>query len=123
MKPIGKKIWAIADGFIPGKSNGPEPDMTSHDTICFLNLSKSDAHITIKIYFSDRDPIGPYKVKTPAERTLHLRFNDLKDPDEIPVDTDFAVLIESDIPIIAQQTRLDSRQSENALFSLIPFSL
>jgi hypothetical protein len=52
-----------------------------------------------------------------------MRFNDLKDPEEVPCDTDFAALVESDISIIVQQTRLDSRQAENALFSTIAFSI
>ena len=40
----------------------------------------------------------------------------------IPVDTDFASRIESDVPIVVQHTRLDSRQAENALLSTIAFA-
>jgi hypothetical protein len=58
----------------------------------------------------------------PAERTRHVRFNDLTDPAPIPVDRDFASLIESDVPIVVQHTRLDSRQAENALLSTIAFA-
>jgi hypothetical protein len=36
-------------------------------------------------------------------------------------DTDFATVIESDVPIVVQQTRLDSRQAENALISTIAY--
>jgi hypothetical protein len=122
MEHVGKKIWAIADCYIPSRSNGPEPEMTSHETFCFLNLSKASAKVKIMIYFSDRNPVGPYWLEIPPERTLHTRLNLLKDPEPIPKDTDFAALVESDIPIVLQQTRLDSRQSENALFSTIPFS-
>lgn len=28
-KRIGAKLWAIPEGYIPGKSHGPEPQMTS----------------------------------------------------------------------------------------------
>jgi hypothetical protein len=31
---IGRKHWAIAEGFSPGRSHGPEPAMTSHETAC-----------------------------------------------------------------------------------------
>lgn len=123
MEHFGKKIWAIADGFIPGSSHGPEPQMTSHDTLCFLNVTKTSAEVKITLYFKDRNPLGPYVLKVPAERTLHMRFNNLKSPEKIPVDTDFAALVISDVPIIVQQTRLDSRQAENALFSTIAFSM
>jgi hypothetical protein len=96
--------------------------MTSHETACLLNASDQDARVTITIFFSDREPAGPYKKVLPARRTLHLRFNDLKDPEPIPHDTNYASLIESDIPIVVQHTRLDSRQAENALITTIAFA-
>lgn len=116
-KNIGRKRWAIAEGYIPGWSHGPEPQMTSHETVCLLNTSDQDAHVEITIYFSDREPIGPYRIVVPARRTKHVRFNNLSDPEPIPHDTDYASIIESDIPIVVQHSRLDSRQAENALIS------
>ncbi len=120
--PIGQKCWAIAEGYIPESSHGPEPEMTSHETACLLNASERDAHVQITIYFSDRDPVGPYRLTVPARRTKHLRFNDLKDPAPIPRATDYASVIESDVPIVVQHTRLDSRQDANALLTTIAFS-
>ncbi len=119
---IGRRCWAIAEGYIPGSSQGPEPQMTSHETACLLNVSDQDAHVKITVYFSDRDPIGPYKITVPARRTKHVRFNDLTDPEPVPRDTDYASIIESDIPIVVQHTRLDSRQAENALLSTIAYA-
>lgn len=118
---IGKTRWAIAEGYIPSGSTGPAPQMTSHETACILNAGNRDAHVEIMIYFVDRDPVGPYRVMVPARRTLHLRFNDLKDPEPIPLDTDYASVIVSDQPIVVQHTRLDSRQAENALLSTIAY--
>jgi hypothetical protein len=122
MNRIGATRWAIAEGYIPAGSHGPEPQFTSHETVCILNASNDDAHVTITIFYSSRDPAGPYKVIVPARRTKHVRFNDLKEPEAIPVDTDFASVIESDVPIVVQHTRLDSRQSENALLSTIAYA-
>jgi hypothetical protein len=51
-----------------------------------------------------------------------VRFNDLRDPEPIPKGTDYASVIESDVPVVVQHTRLDSRQAENALISTIAFS-
>ena len=120
---IGHKIWAIAEGYIPAYSNGPEPQMTSHETACILNAGDKEAHVRITIYFSDTDPVGPYLVTVPGRRTKHVRFNDLKDPRPIPKDTDYACTIESDVPIVVQHTRLDSRQAENALLSTMAFAV
>ena len=29
---LGRKFWVIAEGYIPGASTGPAPEMTSHET-------------------------------------------------------------------------------------------
>ena len=120
-KAIGVKEWVIAEGYIPPQSHGPQPQMLSHETVCLLNASDEDAHVEITIYYSDREPIGPYKITVPARRTRHVRFNDLSDPEPIPRDTDYASVIRSDVPIVAQHTRLDSRQAENALLSTVAY--
>lgn len=121
-EPIGRMHWAIAEGYIPDHSTGPEPEMLSHETVCMLNAADRDAHVEITIYFADRDPVGPYRVTVPARRTKHLRFNDLTDPERVPRATDYASTIDSDVPIVVQHTRLDSRQSENALITTIAFA-
>ena len=120
-EPIGRKRWAIAEGYIPAWSNGPEPEMTSHETACILNAGERDAHVRITLFFSDRDPVGPYEITVPARRTRHVRFNDLEEPAPVPRDTDYSSLIESDVPVVVQHTRLDSRRAELALLSTIAF--
>lgn len=119
---IGRTRWAIAEGYIPGTSHGPEPEMTSHETACILNAGRTDAHVTITIYFTDRDPAGPYTLTVPAQRTVHQRFNDLHDPEPVPRATPFASVIVSDVPIVVQHTRIDTRQAEAALLSTIAFA-
>lgn len=119
---IGKKIWAIAEGYIPAWSNGPDPQFTSHEAACILNASEIDAHVQIMIFFSERDPVGPFHVTVPARRTKHVRFNDLKDPEPIPLGTDYSSVILSDVPVIVQHTRLDSRQAANALITTIAYA-
>lgn len=119
---LGKTHWAIPEGYIPSDSTGPEPEMVSHETVCILNTADKEANIEIIIYFTDKDPIGPYKVMVEAQRVMHLRFNNLKDPAPIPRDTDYASVIISDVPIVVQHTRLDSRQPSNALLSTIAYA-
>ncbi|MBP1473992.1 hypothetical protein J7I44_06755 [Frateuria sp. MAH-13] len=122
-EPIGERRWAIAEGYIPpGGTHADDPRFLSHETACLLNTNAQDAQVTITIYFKDREPAGPYRVTVPARRTLHLRFNDLKDPEPIPTDTDYSSVIESDVPIVVQHTRLDSRQAALALLSTIAYS-
>jgi hypothetical protein len=118
---LGRRKWAIAEGYIPAWSRGPEPQMKSHETVCVLNAGGRDARVTITIYFADREPAGPYRFVVPARRTRHVRFNDLAEPESIPAGVDYASVIESDRPVVVQHTRLDSRQSENALMTTIAY--
>jgi hypothetical protein len=121
MKAYGKRVWAIPEGYIPTWSNGKEPEFTSHETACILNTGDEEAKVDITIFFADREPAGPFRVTVGGRRTLHLRFNELKDPEEVPLGTDFASLFTADRPIIVQHTRLDSRQAENALLSTMAY--
>lgn len=119
---VGKKLWAIAEGYIPGYGMGPAPDFISHEAACILNAGNTDAHIEITLFFADREPAGPYRVTVGARRTLHLRFNNLTDPEPVPFETDYSSVIVSDVPIVVQHTRLDSRQNANALLSTIAYT-
>jgi hypothetical protein len=122
MESIGRRRWAIAEGYIPSESSFSDRALTSHETACILNAGDRDAHVAITIFFANRDPVSAYRVTVPARRTLHLRFNDLNDPQPVPRDTDYASVFESDVPIIVQHTRLDSRRAEVALLSTVAYA-
>ena len=122
MPEVGRKTWAIAEGYIPSGSVSQDHALVSHEAACILNAGHADAHIAITLFFGDRDPVGPYSITVPARRTLHLRFNDLNDPAPVPRDTSYSSLIEADVPIVVQHTRLDSRNPAIALLSTIAFA-
>ena len=122
MDAIGRKHWAIAEGHIPSQSSFSDRALISHETACILNAGGSDAHVALTVFFTDRDPVGPYPITVPARRTLHLRFNDLTEPSPVPRDTDFSSVFDSDVPIVVQHTRLDSRHAEVSLLSTTAYS-
>jgi hypothetical protein len=122
MKAIGRTVWAIAEGYIPSQSSFSEPALASHETACILNAGDREANVRLTIFFADREPVGPYRITVAARRTLHLRFNDLRDPAPVPRDTEYASVFESDVPIVVQHTRLDSRRAEISLLSTIAYA-
>ncbi len=122
MSEIGRRRWAIAEGYIPSESSFSDRALVSHETACILNACDRDAHISVTLFFQDREPVGPYRLTVAARRTLHLRFNDLDDPQPVPRDTDYASVFESDVPIVVQHTRLDSRKAEIALLSTMAYA-
>ncbi|MDQ3734493.1 MAG: sensory rhodopsin transducer [Actinomycetota bacterium] len=119
---VGVLTWVVADGYIPPESTGPEPAMTSHDSVCILNSGPADAVVELVIYFTDRPPAGPYVLRVASERAHHQRINDLEEPEPIPVGVDYSMLLSSTEPIVVQHTRLDSRQAANALMSTVAYA-
>jgi hypothetical protein len=118
---IGHRVWAIPEGFIPGRSFSQRPDLVSHEAACILNASDQPASIELTLYFEDRDPAGPYTLTVEPRRTKHMRFNDLSDPERVPRDTAYSSVIRSDVPIVVQHTRLDSRDPHIALLSTLAY--
>ena len=119
VEPIGHRVWAIAEGYLPPSSTETTRQLASHETVCILNTGDSDADVEITVYFAEREPAGPYRLRVPARRTRHVRFNDLRDPEPVPEDTDYSSVIVSSVPVVVQHTRLDSRQEALALLSTI----
>ncbi len=120
--PFGATHWAIPEGYIPPDDPTKSRELISHEACCILNAGEVDAQIEIIIFYSDRDPAGPYKFVVGARRTQHLRFNDFSDPEPIPVGTNYASTITSSQPVIVQHTRLDSRSGKIALMSTMAWT-
>jgi hypothetical protein len=120
---IGKTLWAIPGGRIPMGSCGREPEFTSHERLCILNIGNHDASVELLLFYGNREPVGPYEIIVPARRVFSFRLNDLIDPAAIPLDTDYAMLLESDVPVVIQLVHQDTRQSENSTYTTMAFAL
>jgi hypothetical protein len=122
MRTIGAKVWAIPGGHVPLRSSGEEPRHTSRDELCVLNAGHADVSLQLTIYYEDREPVGPYPLKVPAQRVRHVRFNDLIDPHAMPLDTPYAALLVADHPVVVQFTRHDTSQAANAIATTLAFA-
>ena len=113
---LGKKIWVIADGYLPEKSNG---DFISHESICVLNTGNETAKIIITIYFEDREPMEGFEAECKAKRTNHIRMEKIKDNSgkTIPSGVPYAIKVESSYPVVVQHTRLETSQAELGLMT------
>lgn len=116
----GKKTWFIPDAFYPEKDNG---DYVSHEAVCVLNTNDSDAHISLTLYFEDREPVSGFSAVCPARRTNHIRLDKIvaSDGRRIERGIPYAILVESDVPIVCQYSRLDTTQSEMSFMGLIAY--
>mgnify|MGYP003294093000 CR=1 FL=1 len=112
----GKNVWLIADGFMSDTKKG---DLVSHEAICVLNLS----NINITLYFENDEPMRGIHAVCKHERTNHIRLDKVITDDgrKIPKNTPYAVLVESDQPVVVQSSRLDVSQPEYALMTTIAY--
>ena len=119
MKAYGKKTWLIPDAFYNSKSNG----QVSHEAVCVINTSGEDAHIHLTLFFEDRDKIDDFYAECQAGRTHHIRMDKQvsKSGNKVPQDVPYAILVESNVEIVVQYSRLDTSQCEMALMSVIGY--
>jgi len=110
----------VADGYLPEWSQGPAPELASHEAACILNAGAEPASVRLTVFFEEREPLQ-YELRVAARRTLHQRLGDLREPEPIPPGVGYAYLVEADVPVVVQHTRLDSRQAANAVTSTIAY--
>ena len=121
MKAYGKKVWLIPDAFLGSESAN---DLKTHEAVCVINTSASDAEIDLTLLFEDRDPVRGFRAVCGAERTHHIRLDKLHDEngEGIPYDTPYAILLESSEPVVVQYSRLDASRAELALMTTIAWT-
>lgn len=109
MKAYGKTTWLIGDAFWDSHSNGIYP---SHESICVLNTSDKDAHISMTLFFEDREKKTGFDSFCKAGRTHHIRMDRIVSTtgETVPLDVPYAILVESDTPIVVQYSRCDTAQ-------------
>lgn len=122
MKAYGKKVWLIPDTYLNSISKN---ENLSHEAICVLNTSDVDAVIDLTLFFEDREPVTSFKSSCPAMRTHHIRMDKIRNDagEPIPHDVPYAVLVESNTPIVVQYSRLDTSAAEMALMTTIAYSV
>ncbi len=118
-KRYGRKTWMIPDAFY----NSKYTEGVSHDAVCVLNTSNVDATIHLTLYFEDRDQMDCFTATCPAGRTHHIRMDRLvgANGEKVPTDVPYAILVESNVEIVAQYSRLDTSQAAMALMTTIAF--
>jgi hypothetical protein len=119
-KSIGAKAWLIADSYLPEQSTG---GMQSHESICVLNLGRRPARLKITVYFEDRKPLTGLEAECPPERTVHVRLEKIKNRrgEMLPVGKPMALMVESNVKVVVQHTRLDTTQPALALMTTLGF--
>lgn len=106
----GDTRWFFPAGMMPGSSTGREPEYTSRTELCLLNAGDDEACVHLTVFHSDRDPVGPYEILVAGRRVREVRLNDLIDPEALPLGQPLGLVLESDVPVVAQLRYVDTRR-------------
>ena len=114
----GKLVWYFPDGELPPA--GDEP-LKGHESIIVLNDNERAANLNMTLFFTDKDPREDINVTVDPKRVKCIRMDNPDDLGGYRVEKmiQYAIKIVSDIPVVIQYGRLDTRQEKMALiFSL-----
>ena len=117
----GKKNWFIVDGYKPPLQEGGDQSYVGHECIMILNTTQQDAHCTIDVYFSDKDPVMGLSYTAPAQRISAFYSNDEKVFRGVPLGegVQYSLQISSDVDVIVQYGRMDVNQKNLAYIALL----
>jgi hypothetical protein len=121
-KAEGARKWFFPDGYLPEvNTEGP---MKSHEALMILNTGSKSAHLSLDIYFEDRDPARGIEVEVGAERVLCIRMDHPEQLNgvQIPPLTQYALRIVSDRRVIVQFGRLDATQVNLAYYTTMGYA-
>ena len=111
----GHRVWYFPDGDLPPKGD-QEPH--GHESLLILNPQSQDAQVVLTVYFEDRPSrqIEPESVS--AERVRCFRLDQPLGAFSIPRGQ-YALRVESTVPVICQIGRMDVRQANLAYYTVM----
>ena len=118
---LGKKNWIIPDCELPREGEGVAK---GHESVIIVNDSDVDAEISVSIFFTDKDPYTDIKWQGGAKRVKCFRMNNLEHMCgfKVPFETQYAMKISSNTPIVLQYGRLDNTQSNMAFYTTLGYT-
>ena len=115
MRRQGSTTWFFPDGDIP-EPGDVEPK--GHESLIMLNPGDDDAEVVITVYFEDREPAVLDPQLVGARRVRCIRTNEPIDGYQLPRGQ-YALRLESSVPIVCQIGRLDVRQPNLAYYTVM----
>jgi len=116
-KMLGQKVWFFPDGDIPPPGDG---EFKGHEALVILNPNDREARIAITVYYTDREPEQPPLLTVEARRVRCIRSDEGFDGFIIP-SGQYALKLESNVPVICQIGRADVRQPNLAYYTVMGF--
>ena len=120
MSVVGKKDWIIPDCELPPEGEGV---LKGHESVIIVNDTNKKAVIKVKLYFADKDAYEGIVWEVEPQRVRCFRMNNTDDMCGfvVPMETQYAMKLESTQPIVVQYGRLDNRQTNLAYYTTLAY--
>lgn len=117
---VGKKDWIIPDCELPPEGEGV---LKGHESVVIVNDSDEKAVIKVKLYFVDEKPHTGIVWEVAPQSVKCFRMNNVEHMCGfvVPLETQYAMKLESDQPIVVQYGRLDNRQTNLAYYTTMAY--
>ena len=104
----GKKVWIFPDAELPPVGVNLIP---GHESVIITNVSDQVANVKFTLLYTDKDPVS-FVTQVEAMRVRCLRTNEARDFGVYTAvfDEQYAIMLESDVPIVAQYGRAEPRE-------------
>ncbi|MBE1585071.1 sensory rhodopsin transducer [Nonomuraea angiospora] len=99
---VGNWKMAIADGCMPG------------DQLSLLNVSSGNAHVELTFCAEGGQPLGPFRLIIPPQRTQSPILEDLVDSGLPSPSLPYSVVVVSDVPVLVQPHPADQKLRRSA---------
>lgn len=111
----GHRTWFFPDGDIPNPGNG---DIKGHESLVILNPTSEDAKVIITVYYPENEQVILEPQIVAAQRVRCIRTNEPIDGYQIDMGQ-YALKLESNVPIVAQIGRMDVTQPNLAYYTVM----
>jgi len=117
----GAKKWFFPDGYLPEPDDSPIAP--SHETVSIMNLAENKATVEVTVFFEDREPIEGVELEVEGRRDVHVRLDRFQEYSgvEIPKETPYGLELVSDVKVVCQLSRMDTRDDNLSLFTTIGY--
>lgn len=118
---LGKKNWIIPDCELPAEGEGV---LKGHESVIVVNDNEKDVKIKVTLYFTEKPCYDKIEWTVKAKTVRCFRMNVLSDMCgyTVPLETQYAMKLESDGNIVVQYGRLDNRQVNLAYYTTLGYS-
>lgn len=113
----GHSVWFFPDGDLPTPGDGA---LKGHESLVMLNPNDQNARVTITVYYTDREPEQPPVQEVGARRVRCFRLDKGIGGYRIPFGQ-YALKVESTVPLICQIGRMDVSQPNLAYYTVMGF--